>query len=112
MEIREKLTVRSRQEWRNWLSRHQGDRKEIWLVFPKKGSKLPGISYDKAVEEALCFGWIDSQERGIDEKRYATRFTPRRPGGNWSASNRERVKRLLKEGRMTSAGRAVLPADL
>lgn len=112
MEIGEKLVVRSTREWRDWLARHHRDRKDIWLVFPKKGSGLRGISYDEAVEEALCFGWIDSQERGIDEKTYATRFTPRRPGGNWSASNRERVKRLLRDGRMTEAGRIILPPDL
>jgi uncharacterized protein YdeI (YjbR/CyaY-like superfamily) len=81
-------------------------------VYYKKGSGKTGISYDESVEEALCFGWVDGQTKGLDEARYAGRFTPRRLGSNWSASNRERVARLLSQGRMTEAGRRVLPADL
>ncbi len=112
MQVGEQLVVRSRQQWRGWLARHHRDRKEIWLIYAKKGSRQPGIPYDESVEEALCFGWIDGQMRGIDAERYAVRFSPRRPGGNWSASNRARVIRLLRDGRMTEAGKAAVPADL
>jgi len=112
MEIGETLRVRPRAEWRAWLRRHQADPKEIWLIYYKKGSGRPGISYDESVEEALCFGWIDGQAKGLDTVSYASRFTPRRLGSNWSASNRERAIRLLREGRMTVAGRRVLPAEL
>lgn len=112
MEIGETLRVRSRAEWRAWLRRHHADRKEIWLVYYKKGFGRPGIGYDESVEEALCFGWIDGQAKGLDAISYAGRFTPRRPGSNWSASNRERALRLLRKGRMTVAGRRLLPAEL
>ena len=112
MEIGETLRVRSRAEWRAWLRRHHADRKEIWLIYYKKGSGGLGISYDESVEEALCFGWIDGQAKGLDAVSYASRFTPRRLGSNWSASNRERAIRLLREGRMMAAGRRVLPAEL
>ena len=112
MEIGDKLVVKSRSQWRHWLDRHHGARKAIWLVYFKKGAPETGIGYDESVEEALCYGWIDGQMRGMDAQRYAVRFTPRRPGGNWSASNRERVLRLLRDGLMTEAGLAVLPDDL
>lgn len=112
MEIGETLLVTSRQEWRAWLAQHHAGRREIWLVYYKKDSGKTGISYEESVEEALCFGWIDGAIKGIDEEKYAGRFTPRRPKSPWSASNRVRVARLLEEGRMTEAGLAALPADL
>ena len=112
MEIGETLLVKSRQEWRNWLIEHHQDRKEIWLVYYKKTSGKTGISYDDAVEEALCFGWIDGAIKGIDVETYAGRFTPRRPRSPWSASNRARLARLLQAGQVTEAGLAVLPPDL
>jgi uncharacterized protein YdeI (YjbR/CyaY-like superfamily) len=112
MDIGETLLVSGPQEWRAWLAQHHSDRKEIWLVYYKKSSGKAGISYEESVEEALCFGWIDGAIKGIDEQTFAGRFTPRRPRSAWSASNRERVARLLREGRITEAGMAVLPADL
>ena len=112
MEIRETLLASNRQEWRDWLVQHHHDRKEIWLIYYKKSSGKAGISYDEAVEEALCFGWIDGAIKGINEETYAGRFTPRRSRSPWSVSNRERLARLLREGRMTEAGMAVLPNDL
>jgi uncharacterized protein YdeI (YjbR/CyaY-like superfamily) len=112
MQIGETLLVTTRQQWREWLAQHHHDHKEIWLVYYKKTSGKTGISYDESVEEALCFGWIDGTVKGIDEESYAGRFTPRRPKSPWSASNHERVARLLQEGRMTEAGIAVLPHDL
>ena len=111
MNIGETLLVTSRQEWRNWLSQHHADHKEIWLIYYKKSSGKSGIAYEESVEEALCFGWIDGAIKGIDEETYAGRFTPRRAKSPWSASNRTRVARLLQEGRMTEAGLAVLPED-
>jgi uncharacterized protein YdeI (YjbR/CyaY-like superfamily) len=112
MEIGETLLVTTRQEWREWLAQHHRDRKEIWLIYYKKSAGKTGISYDESVEEALCFGWIDGANKGINEETYAGRFTPRRHKSPWSASNRARIARLLEEGRMTEAGLAVLPAEM
>ena len=112
MEIGKTLLVTTRHEWREWLAQHHRDFKEIWLVYYKKTSGKTGISYEESVEEALCFGWIDSAFKGIDQETYAGRFTPRRPKSPWSDSNRERVARLLHEGRMTHAGLAALPDEL
>jgi uncharacterized protein YdeI (YjbR/CyaY-like superfamily) len=112
MEIGETLLVHSRQEWRDWLAQHHRDYKEIWLIYYKKTSGKTGVTYEESVEEALCFGWIDGAIKGIDQETYAGRFTPRRPKSPWSESNRGRVTRLLREGRMTGAGLAVLPPDL
>lgn len=112
MEVGETLLVTTREEWHAWLAKHHHEYKEIWLVYYKKTSGKKGISYDESVEEALCFGWIDGAIKGIDQETYAGRFTPRRTKSHWSVSNRERVARLLRDGRMTEAGLAVLPADL
>jgi uncharacterized protein YdeI (YjbR/CyaY-like superfamily) len=112
MDIGQTLAVRSRAEWRRWLARHHADRTEIWLVYNKKTSGKAGITYDESVEEALCYGWIDGQNKTIDATTYAGRFTPRRPGGNWSPSNRARIERLLASGRMAAPGLAVLPEEL
>jgi len=112
MEIGKTLTAGSRAEWRRWLAKHHGDHKEIWLVYNKKASGKVGVMYDESVEEALCYGWIDGLTKRIDEMTYTTRFTPRRPNSNWSASNISRIAQLTKEGRMTKAGLAVIPAEL
>ena len=112
MKIGETLLVHDRQEWREWLAVHIQTHKEIWLVFYKKSAHRSGISFEDAIEEALCFGWIDSQLKGINEQTYAIRFTPRRPKSQWTASNRARAARLLREGLMTEAGLAALPADM
>jgi uncharacterized protein YdeI (YjbR/CyaY-like superfamily) len=112
MEIGQTLLVTSRREWREWLAQHHRDYKEIWLIYYKKTSGKPGISYEESVEEALCFGWIDGAIKGIDHETYAGRFTPRRAKSPWSDSNRERVKRLLRDGLMLEAGLAVLPNDV
>jgi len=112
VEVGETLDVRSRAEWRRWLAKHHQDHKEIWLLYNRKRTEKGGITYEESVEEALCYGWIDGQVKGVDERHYAGRFTPRRPRGNWAASNIARVKRLLDEGRMTEAGLAVIPTEL
>ncbi len=112
MDIGETLLVSSVQEWRRWLAQHHEEKKEIWLIYYKKTSRKTGITYEESVEEALCFGWIDGAIKGIDGDTYAGRFTPRRAKSPWSESNRVRVARLLRDGKMTEAGLVVLPADL
>lgn len=106
------LYVRDRAEWRAWLEKHHASEKVIWLVYYKKHTGKPRIPYDDAVEEALCFGWIDSIVKTLDGDRFIQKFTPRTNTRKWSRLNLERVKKVLREGRMTEAGRAKLPADL
>jgi uncharacterized protein YdeI (YjbR/CyaY-like superfamily) len=98
------LYARTRGEWRAWLARHHDRAEVVWLVYYKAHTGKPRVAYDDAVEEALCFGWIDSIVRRLDDERYAQKFTPRRPGSSWSDSNRRRVKELVRRGLMTPAG--------
>jgi uncharacterized protein YdeI (YjbR/CyaY-like superfamily) len=112
MDVGETLNVRNRAEWRRWLARHHDRKKEIWLVYYRKTSGKTGISYDESVEEALAYGWVDGQTKGIDAETYAGRFTPRKPNSNWAPSNVARVKKLLAEGRMAEPGLAVVPENL
>lgn len=100
------LTVRSHVAWRRWLSKNHDREGDVWLVFFKRVTGEPSLPYDDAVEEALCFGWIDSLIRRIDDRRYARKFTPRKDTTTWSPSNRARAARLLRDGRMTPAGLA------
>src|SRR5512138_3014211 len=111
MEIGETLYVTTPAEFRKWLQENHQVKKEIWLVQYKKATKKPSVNYVEAVEEAICFGWIDGFEKSMDAERYATRFTPRRPKSNWTETNKERARKLIAEGRMTEAGRASLPGD-
>jgi len=85
---------------------HHKSKPGIWLVFYKKGTGKPTIPYEAAVEEALCFGWIDSIIKKIDEEKYARKFTPRKDGSYWSALNRKRADKMIKQGKMTKAGLA------
>jgi uncharacterized protein YdeI (YjbR/CyaY-like superfamily) len=105
----ETLYVKDREEWRAWLSANHDRRDEIWLLFPKKHTGKPRIPYADAVEEALCFGWIDSTARRIDDDTFAQRFTRRKGRGSFSQANIERMRRLIRLGRMTPAGLAVFP---
>lgn len=91
-------------DWRKWLTKNHESCTEIWVGLYKKGSGKTGITYDEAVEQALCFGWIDGLTKGVDEKSYKIRFTPRRPKSNWSTSNINRVELLIKNNQMTPAG--------
>jgi uncharacterized protein YdeI (YjbR/CyaY-like superfamily) len=100
----ETLVFASREEWRAWLDTHHAEATEAWLVHCKKGAAKPCIGYDEGVEEALCFGWIDGMLKSIDAETYALRYTPRRRGSIWSESNKRRIERLIREGRMTAAG--------
>src|SRR6266516_35022 len=104
MEIGTTLYVKDRRQWRSWLARHHRTAPEIWLIYYKKHSGKPRIPYGDAVEEALCYGWIDSITKPVDEDRWAQRFSPRRPTSRLSAMNRERVRRLIASGRMTRFG--------
>ena len=97
-------------EWRAWLEANAATSGGVWLAVGKKGATRPTVSYEEAVEEALCFGWIDSVVNRLDGERFKQLFTPRKPGGTWSRSNKERVTRLIAEGRMTPAGLAVVEA--
>lgn len=102
------LFVANRQAWRSWLRRNHRTEREVWLVYYAKASGKPRIPYNDAVDEALCFGWIDSMVKRLDDGGFAQRFTPRRTGSRVSELNKARVRRLLAEGRMTGAGLAAL----
>lgn len=104
MKERREILFRNRNEWRKWLRDNHSTESEIWLVYYKAHIQKEAIRYEEAVEEALCFGWIDSQVRRIDDEKYMQRYTPRRDDSNWSASNKARVKKLIQQGLMTQAG--------
>ncbi|HXW50774.1 MAG TPA: YdeI/OmpD-associated family protein [Candidatus Acidoferrales bacterium] len=101
-----RIYARDGAAWRAWLQLHGASKPEVWLIYYKKGSGKPTVSFDEALDEALCFGWVDTKVKGLDDRRYMMRFTPRKPSSSWSPSNIERVKRLLKQQRVTAAGRA------
>ncbi len=105
---KEVFTPPTRAGWRQWLASNQGRRDGVWVVYRKTSSSLAGPSYDDLVEEALCFGWIDSQARRVDADRVMLWFSPRRPGGMWAASNKARIERLVRDGLMAEPGRAVI----
>ena len=98
------LYVKTREEWRNWLEENHSAVQGIWLVYFKKPSGKPRIAYNDAVEEALCFGWIDGKIKRINDDYYVQWFTPRRPGSRWSELNMSKVRNLIKEGLMKPAG--------
>jgi uncharacterized protein YdeI (YjbR/CyaY-like superfamily) len=92
------------EEWRNWLSQNHSSNDGIWMIFYKKETGKPTIPYEDAVEEALCFGWIDSTVKSVDEEKYLRKFTPRNDKSVWSALNKKRIEKVIREGRMTEAG--------
>lgn len=99
------LTVSDAAAWRQWLGQHHQSPTGVWLLLAKKGTTQPtSLTYDQALDEALCFGWIDGQVRPWDERTFRQRFTPRRPRSQWSARNLTIVNQLLAEGRMHPAG--------
>ena len=93
-----------------WLERNHAGSEGVWLQIAKKGVEPPSVTYGEAVELALCFGWIDSQKRGLDERYFLQRFTPRRPRGRWSKINREKAEALIAAGEMRPAGLAEVEA--
>lgn len=100
MTVTKTLYVPTRPEWRAWLAAHHEEEAEIWLVSYRKHTGRPSVPYNDAVEEALCFGWIDSTRKGLDGERYAQRFTPRRAGSSYSQTNKERLARLAARGQL------------
>jgi uncharacterized protein YdeI (YjbR/CyaY-like superfamily) len=103
--------AKDRREWRVWLQKNHGKCEEIWLVYYKKDSGKPRVPYEDAVEEALCFGWIDGKVKKVDEACFAQRFTPRQPRSSWSKANIQRAERLIAEGKMMPAGLAALNSN-
>jgi uncharacterized protein YdeI (YjbR/CyaY-like superfamily) len=102
------LAVESRPAWRTWLAEHHADAPGVWVVTWKKASRGPYVAYDDLVEEALCFGWVDSKSRGLDADRTQLLMTPRRPASRWSRTNRDRIERLVGAGAMAPAGLAAV----
>ncbi|MCC7165710.1 MAG: hypothetical protein IT331_24645 [Anaerolineae bacterium] len=104
MNLGETLYVTDRKQWRAWLAKHHKTKAEIWLVYYRKDSGKPRIPYNDAVEEALCYGWIDSTQKTVDAESTAQRFSPRRRGSPVSPMNKERIRRLIASKKMTKAG--------
>ncbi|MFA5062157.1 MAG: YdeI/OmpD-associated family protein [Patescibacteria group bacterium] len=104
MKIKNTLYVTNRKDWRNWLVKNHKNKKEMWLIYYRKKTGKPRISYDNAVLEALCFGWIDSIIKKIDKERFAQRFSPRKSKSGLSQMNKERIRELIKEKKMTKRG--------
>ena len=98
------IHFRNSNEWRYWLSQNHSIRKEAWLFIYKKRSNKTGISYDEALEEALCFGWIDGKMQSIDKEKFILRFSPRKIRSVWSKLNKDKAEKLIKLGKMTDAG--------
>ena len=108
MKIGKTLCVTDRSSWRAWLKKNHKKKSEIWLIYYKLISGKKRIPYNDSVEEALCYGWIDSIIKSVDKEKFAQRFSPRRPGSQLSETNRERVRRLIKSRKMTVAGMAAI----
>ena len=104
MQIKKTYYPKDRKEWHNWLKQYHSIEKEIWVIYFKKHTGKPRVAYDDAVEEALCFGWIDSTVKRIDNDKYCQRFTPRNNNSEWSELNKKRVKKLIKDSKMTEFG--------
>jgi len=101
------LNVQDRRDWRAWLEANSASEPRVWLLFYKKETGRPCVTYEDAVEEAICFGWIDGKIKNLDEGRFARLFTPRKPSSRWSRINIERAQRMIKQGKMTDAGSKV-----
>ena len=95
---------KNRQEWREWLKENHNKRQSIWLIYYKKKSNTPTVVYSEAVDEALCFGWIDSKAKALDEEKFMQFFSRRNPKSVWSKVNKEKIERLTNAGLMTDAG--------
>lgn len=106
----ELIELRDRAEWRAWLERNHATAERIWLAVGKKGNRVSSLTYDDAVEEALCFGWIDSTVRRLDDDRFRQLYSRRKARSIWAKSNKERVSRLIAAGLMTPAGLAAIEA--
>lgn len=100
----ETISPKNRQEWREWLQENHDKKQSVWLIYYKKKSNIPTIIYSEAVDEALCFGWIDSKAKPLDEEKFMQFFSRRKPKSVWSRINKEKIERLINEGLMTTAG--------
>lgn len=100
------------QEWRQWLSKNHAKEKEVWLVYHKKHTGKSSVSYEDSVQEALCWGWIDSLIKRLDEDQYARKFTPRKLESQWSTTNIKRIQQLKSENRLQSSGLSVIPEEI
>lgn len=112
MDVSKAIPIAAPGDFDRWLRAHGESEREVVLAIYKKASGMETVTLVDLQEVALCHGWVDTQTKGIDEERYAIRFVPRRPGSNWSDTNRQMARRLLDEGRLTAAGFATLPDDL
>ena len=106
----DRIQPEDRAAWRAWLEGHHAEASGVGLVMWKSKSGRPTVSYEEAVEEALCFGWIDGRTGRVDDERTMVRYSPRRPGSTWARSNKQRIERLEAAGQMTEAGRRVVAA--
>lgn len=104
----ETIYVETRKEWRQWLAENHRTAQSVWLVCHTKKSAFPTIHWSELVDEALCFGWIDSTRKSIDETRFTQLFSKRKPNSTWSKINKEKIQRLTADGRMTEAGLKVI----
>ena len=111
MKLTKTFTPKNTLDWRQWLEKNHDREREVWVVYFKSASGKKGIDYETSVEEALCFGWIDSIIQKIDEEKYARKFNPRRMDSQWSETNKRRVAKVIAEGRMTEAGMAKVTFD-
>jgi uncharacterized protein YdeI (YjbR/CyaY-like superfamily) len=107
---KETIYVETRKEWRQWLEKNHRSEQSVWLVCNTRKSKLPTIHWSELVDEAICFGWIDSTRKSIDETKFTQLFSKRKPNGTWSKINKEKVQRLIADGLMTVAGLEVIEA--
>lgn len=105
-----RICVTTAGAWRAWLRSNHDSERGVWLIFYKKETGRPTLAYEAAVEEALCYGWIDSTVKSIDNERYARKFTPRKEKSNWSDLNKKRATRLIKNKRMTRIGMRLIEA--
>lgn len=105
------LLVRTLDQWREWLAGHHGSAAEVWLIFHKRHTGVASIDYKDALDEALCFGWVDSLVKRLDDRRFARKFTPRRADSRWSAVNRQRYAELKDAGRLKPPGIERPPTD-
>jgi len=104
----DQILLHTRAEWRDWLAVNHASCSGVWLIYHKKHTGVARVAYDDAVEEALCFGWIDSTVKRLDDARFMQKFTPRKDGSNWSALNRRRAEDLMAAGLMRPAGQSCI----
>jgi uncharacterized protein YdeI (YjbR/CyaY-like superfamily) len=112
LDVTRAIPIETAADFDRWLGEHAATERELVVAIYKKTSGKQTVGFDALLEAALSHGWVDTQTKSIDDERYAIRFVPRRPGSNWSARNREIVRHLRDEGRLTAAGLASLPDDL